>query len=182
MPRYRRAKTAGATYFFTLVTCRRQNILCDEPIRTALRHAIRHVQASRPFAIDAWVLLPDHLHCIWTLPPEDNDFPARWSLIKRHVSLACAAQYKRDDWITPAKRKHRESTIWQRRYWEHQIRDETDYRRHMDYIHHNPVKHGLCTDVAAWPYSTFHRHVRQGKYPIDWGTSYKEVGEHSFGE
>jgi len=135
MSRYRRTNTAGATYFFTVVTYRRQAILCNAPVREALRDAIVAVREQRPFTIDAWVLLPDHLHCIWTLPPDDVDFPLRWSMIKRRVSIVCAADYKRTDWLTASKRKYRESTLWQRRYWEHQIRDETDFIRHVDYIH-----------------------------------------------
>lgn len=169
MSHYRRANTAGATYFFTVVTYRRQPMLCDTPVRKALREAIVAVRAQRPFTIEAWVLLPDHLHCIWTLPPDDVDFPVRWNMIKRRVSLACAAAYKRPDWLTASKRKHRESTLWQRRYWEHQIRDETDFIRHVDYIHYNPVKHGLCQQVAQWPHSTFHRYAAQGVYALDWG-------------
>ena len=182
MPRYRRANVAGATYFFTVVSYRRQAILCDEPIRTALRQAIKQVQSLRPFTIDAWVLLPDHLHCIWTLPESDSDFATRWSMIKRKVSLACASRYKREDWITPSKRKHRESTIWQRRYWEHQIRDDGDFMRHVDYIHYNPVKHGHCERAALWPYSTFCRYVKQGTYPVDWGAADTKLEEGTFGE
>ena len=169
MSHYHRANTAWATYFFTVVTYRRQPILCDTPVRTALRNAIVTVREQRPFTIDAWVLLPDHLHCIWTLPPNDVDFPVRWSMIKRRVSVACAAAYKRPDWLTASKRKHRESTLWQRRYLEHQIRDETDFIRYVDYIHYNPVKHGLCQQVVQWPHSTFHRYAAQDVYALDWG-------------
>ena len=155
MSYYRRADTAGATYFFTVVTYRRQAILCDERVRQALR--------------DAWVLLPDHVHCLWTLPPGDADFSMRWSMIKRQVSVTCSSLYKHPEWINPSKRKHRESTFWQRRYWEHRIRGESDLRRHVDYIHYNPVKHGLCQRAVEWPHSTFHRYVAQGAYSADWG-------------
>lgn len=168
MSRYRRASTSNASYFFTVVTYRRQPILCDEAIRNALRAAIEKVRAMRPFVIDAWVLLPDHLHCIWTLPEGDADFSTRWMMIKRAVSLACREHYKRMDKMTASKSKHRESTIWQRRFWEHQIRNEDDFARHTDYIHFNPVKHGHVRHVADWPYSTFHRYVRDGLYPPDW--------------
>lgn len=169
MSRYRRSQTPGATYFFTVVTYRRQAILCDAPIREALRNAIAAVRAKRPFTIDAWVLLPDHLHTIWTLPPGDADFATRWAVVKRRVSVACGEDYRRADWINSSKQKHRESTLWQRGYWEHQIRDENDFERHMDYIHFNPVKHGHCKQVSEWPYSTFHRYVEQGVYSLDWG-------------
>ena len=182
MSQYRRANTPGGSYFFTLVSYRRQAILCDEPIRIALREAIKTVQSSRPFTVDAWVLLPDHLHCLWTLPPDDADFSGRWSLIKRRVSLSCAELYKRDDWISTSKLKHRESTIWQRRFWEHQIRDQADYNRHVDYIHYNPVKHGLCNSPADWPYSTLHRYIKAGKYPSNWAASMRSFNDIDFGE
>lgn len=172
----------GATYFFTVVSYRRRAILCDESVRTVLRDAINHVRTLRPFTIDAWVLLPDHLHCIWTLPEGDSDFSTRWGMIKRKVSLACGNQYKREDWITSSKRKHRESTIWQRRYWEHQIRDDGDFMRHVDYIHYNPVKHGRCKSAALWPYSTFSRYVKQGVYMMDWGADDTIFEEGAFGE
>lgn len=168
MSRYRRANTAGGTYFFTVVAYRRQPILCDEAIRNALRTAIETVRAAHPFAIDAWVLLPDHLHCVWTLPPGDADFSGRWSLIKSRVSRAVGSQYRRAEWMNASKLKHREATIWQRRFWEHCIRDENDFRRHVDYLHFNPVKHGLVSRVADWPHSTFHRFAAEGKYPLDW--------------
>ena len=171
MSRYRRADTPGATYFFTVVSYRRQPILCDEPIRSALRHAIAEVRTRHPFVVEAWVLLPDHLHCLWTLPPNDADFATRWALIKREVSLACGPGYRKSAWLSASKKKHRESTLWQRRYWEHRIRDETDLARHIDYIHHNPVKHGLCRAPRDWPYSTLHRYIEAGTVPADWGAS-----------
>lgn len=175
MSRYRRASQTGASYFFTVVTYRRQPILCDVPVRSALRAAIQAVRTARPFAIDAWVLLPDHLHCIWTLPEGDADFSMRWMMIKRAVSNACREQYRRGDWINASKQKHRESTIWQRRFWEHRIRDERDFERHADYIHFNPVKHGHAESAAAWPHSTFHRFVREGLYRTDWSGKNDEL-------
>lgn len=170
MSRYRRSNTDGATFFFTVVTYRRQPILTNEPLRAALRTAILRVRERYPFAIDAWVLLPDHLHAIWTLPPGDADFGLRWGGIKRLVTHAVAADYERADWRNASRLARRESTIWQRRFWEHQIRDEDDFRHHMDYLHFNPVKHGLVETVADWPYSTFHRLVDSGVYPADWAT------------
>jgi len=158
-----------------VVSYRRQPILCDTSIRHALRAAIFRVQTSRPFTIDAWVLLPDHLHCIRALPEEDADYSTRWNLIKRDVSVACATDYKRSEWLTASKTKHRESTIWQRRFWEHQIRDEDDFKRHVDYMYFNPVKHGLCTQVIEWPYSTFHRDMVKGHYPTNWGGNMDSV-------
>jgi len=181
MSRYRRADTPGATYFFTLVTYRRQPILCDAPIRTALRDAIHEVRTRRPFVVDAWVLLPDHLHCLWTLPPGDADFATRWSQVKRGVSMACGQQYRREAWLTASKMKHRESTLWQRRYWEHQIRNEADFVRHIDYIHYNPVKHGLCQAPSEWPYSTLHRYIEAGIVLADWGANVPSI-DGEFGE
>jgi putative transposase len=168
MSRYRRATTAGSSYFFTVVSYRRQPILCDTSIRVALRNAIEAERALHPFTIEAWVLLPDHLHCVWTLPEGDADFSTRWMKIKRAVSLTCGDEYRRDDLLSASKLKHRESTIWQRRFWEHKIRDEEDFARHVDYIHFNPVKHGHVQRAMDWPYSTFHRYVRDGGYAQDW--------------
>jgi len=167
MSNYRRAKTKGGTYFFTVVSYRRQKILCHENVRQALREGIREVQKTHPFIIDGWVLLPDHLHCIWTLPPDDADFGIRWAMIKRFVTKQCN-WLRRSDLMTASKRKRKESTLWQRRFWEHQIRDELDYEKHMDYIHYNPVKHGFTTAVKDWPYSTFHRYVKEGIYDENW--------------
>ncbi|WP_027865173.1 REP-associated tyrosine transposase [Massilia alkalitolerans] len=166
MPYYRRSLT-GSTYFFTVVTHRRRPILCDDAVRTALRHAIERVRTRLPFTTDAMVLMPDHLHCIWTLPDDDTDFSSRWSQIKHHVSSTCNRLYPM---TLSRSRQHRGAgSIWQRRFWEHQIRDEIDMERHVDYIHFNPVKHGLVTGASQWPYSTFERHVRAGAYTRDWG-------------
>ena len=182
MSRYRRAKTTGASYFFTVVTYRRQNILCDIPLRTALREAVTKTRQHHPFTIDAWVLLPDHLHCIWTLPEGDADFSMRWSRIKRYVSIATKERYRNSEWLTDSKKKHRESTLWQRRFWEHRIRDQDDFNQHLDYIHYNPVKHGLCEHPAEWPYSTLHRYVRENVYPINWSVEGGHFKGVSFGE
>jgi putative transposase len=142
-------------------------MLCNEPVISALREAISRVRLSRPFFIDALVLLPDHLHCVWTLPEDDANFSVRWSLIKHDVSFACRDMYG-DAPMTASRRKHRDGGFWQRRFWEHCIRDDADYWRHVDYIHLNPVKHGLVECVVQWPYSTFHRYVRDGMCPADW--------------
>lgn len=137
--------------------------------RIALRSTIEEVRSQYPFTIEAWVLLPDHLHCIWRLPAGDNDYSKRWGLIKAGFTKKTKQLFQRDEWMSDSKMRHREATIWQRRFWEHQIRDETDYQTHMDYIHFNPVKHGLVSNVNEWPYSTFHRYVREGVYGIEWG-------------
>ncbi|MXS86101.1 transposase [Nitrosomonas sp. HPC101] len=175
MSNYRRVRAGGGVYFFTLVTRHRQKILCHENIRQALRAGIETTRLARPFVIHGWVLLPDHLHCIWALPPDDADFSVRWSMIKRFVTQQCGLQ------SSTGQRKN-ESSLWQRRFWEHQIRNERDYRRHMDYLHYNPVKHGLVTKVSDWPYSTFHRHVRLGTYEPDWAGTTPEPEPATTGE
>ena len=164
---YRRAFTPGGSFFFTLVTQGRKLIFANAETVEVLRNAFRSVRQSRPFEIDAMVVMPDHLHCIWTLPPGDADFSTRWRLIKTWFTKHC------DPVLRPApstirKSKH-EQAIWQHRYWEHQLRDESDFARHVDYIHYNPVKHGLTASPMEWPYSSFRRYVEAGIYPSDWG-------------
>lgn len=161
MPNYRRIHTPGATYFFTVVTFHRRPILASTNAIHALRRSVADVQRHMRFQIDAWVILPDHVHAIWTLPLGDADYPRRWGRIK--------AQFTRQCGIEHAAKPGRYAGIWQPRFWEHLIRDEHDAATHMDYLHFNPVKHGLVTKVSDWPWSTFHRHVRDGVYPADWG-------------
>jgi putative transposase len=169
MPNYRRHYAPGGTYFFTVVTYDRHPWLCTEAARHALRAAIRKVQTEKPFHILAWVLLPDHLHCLWALPPGDADFSGRWRAIKAVVSRYCAPRpHERAPDRSRARRRERQ--LWQRRFWEHTIRDENDLTAHVEYIHYNPVKHGLCRAPAQWPYSSFHRYVREGLYAADWAS------------
>ncbi len=182
MPNYRRANIKGGTYFFTVVTYRRQTFLCNDHVRKALRDGILAVQTAHSFIIDGWVLLPDHLHCIWTLPPGDANFSVRWAMIKRFVTKQCGPDLRREDWMNKSKRRRNESTIWQRRFWEHQIPDERDYERHMDYLHYNPVKHGYVKNVKDWPYSTFHRYVSQGVYGQNWAGDGAVTVDKEFGE
>jgi len=167
MSHFRRIRS-GPSYFFTLVAYRRRPILCDDAIRSALRTAFDRTRDRIPFTIDAIVLMPDHLHCIWTLPDGDFDISRRWAQIKHHVSYTCRDAYS-EFVCTETRCRRGESAIWQRRFWEHQIRDEHDMERHVDYIHYNPVKHGHAASAAEWPYSSFGRYVRQGIYPVDWG-------------
>ncbi len=164
---YRRAKTAGATYFFTVVTFNRQPLFKTDTTIQLLRQAFYTVKQRHPFDIDAIVLLPDHLHCIWTLPEDDADFSMRWRLIKTYFSRHCPENHK--CYRSLARLKKQEQAIWQRRFWEHQIRDERDFERHVDYIHYNPVSHQLVDAPCNWPYSSFHRYVEQGVYPNNWG-------------
>lgn len=164
MANYRRVKIDGATYFFTVnLLERRANALLVQEIDT-LREVVRQVKAKHPFHIDGWVVLPDHLHALWTLPPGDNDYSLRWRLIKSGFSRALP----RTEHISQIRQAAGERGIWQRHFWEHWIRDATDYRQHLDYIHLNPLKHGLVAKVKDWPYSSFHRHVAAGVYPADW--------------
>jgi putative transposase len=163
MPDYRRNRVPGGTYFFTVnLRDRRADLLVSHI--DGLRRAVRETRERMPFHIDAWVILPDHLHCLWTLPEGDADYPKRWHAIKTAFSMALPNH------SGPAHAKLRagERGIWQRRYWEHTIRDDRDYAAHMDYIHFNPVKHGLAQHPAAWAFSTFHRCVAQGLYPAGW--------------
>ncbi|MDR3416483.1 MAG: transposase [Nevskia sp.] len=146
----------------------RQPLLTLPEVRDGLREAIREVRKQRPFHVDAWVLLPDHMHCIWTLPPDDADFSARWSIIKRLTTRRVGALAQGDERSSPRRKAKRHGTLWQHRYWEHVIRDDEDYARHVDYIHWNPAKHGYVERVADWEWSTFHRYVRQGAYHVDW--------------
>lgn len=171
MPEYRRVRTAGGTYFFTVNSHLRQPILTTLFVRHALRAGILRARQTLPFKIEAWVLLPDHLHTIWTLPPEDHNYSARWAIIKRQVSRGCGKQLQSPDQVSASRQKRRESSLWQRRFWEHQIRDELDFERHMNYLHWNPVKHGYVEKVADWPFSSFHRLVSKGIYPSDGGAA-----------
>ena len=134
-----------------------------------LRTAVRSVHRLHPFTINARVVLPEHMHCVWTLPPGDADYSLRWRLIKTFFSRAFG---RIPFGCTPASRR---AGIWQRRYWEHLIRNEEDFRRHVDYVYVNPLKHGLVRHIRDWPYSSFHRDVRAGLYPADW------AGGSSFG-
>ncbi|MDR3419272.1 MAG: transposase [Nevskia sp.] len=164
MPNHRRAYVPGGMWFFTVNLLQRHGN--DLLIREVdlLRSVTGRVRRLRPFKIDAWVVLPDHLHCVWTLPADDADFSTRWRLIKTLFSRALPKTERR----SAVRVAVGERGIWQRHYWEHCIRDEDDYRRHVDYVHVNPLKHGLVGRVADWPYSTFHRAVQAGLYAIDW--------------
>ena len=164
MPDYRRAWHPGGTYFFTVnLLQRRGNDLLTRHI-DLLRKAVSLIRQRHPFVIHGWVVLPEHLHCIIELPPDDADFATRWRLIKLTFSKALPITERR----SKVRIARGERGIWQRRYWEHLIRDEKDFHAHMDYVHINPLKHGLVKRVNEWPYSTFHRLVEKGVYPADW--------------
>ena len=164
MSKYRRNYQNNGTYFFTVnLADRKEHHLTNQ--FQSLRTSISRVKAERPFNINAWVVLPDHIHCIWTLPEGDADYSMRWKAIKTRFSLA-----------NPSLKR----PVWQLRFWEHTIRSQTDFNAHMNYIHINPVKHGYVTRVKDWRFSSFHYWVRRQVYSIDWAGDDSESG--SFGE
>ncbi|GJL74924.1 transposase [Nitrosomonas sp.] len=164
MPNYRRLWCPGGTYFFTVNLLQRQgNDLLTRHI-DLLRASVATARKAHPFVIHGWVVLPDHLHCVIELPQHDTDFAARWRLIKMGFSKGLP----QNEMLGASRARREERGIWQRRYWEHLIRDPRDFNAHMDYVHINPVKHGLVKSVADWPHSTFHKLVKKGVYPADW--------------
>ena len=155
MSQYRRLYQPGGSYFFTIVTYQRAGILCRPDHITRLQSAFEKVMGKKPFTMEAFVFLPDHIHCIWALPPGDSDYSTRWRLIKAHVSVG----------IDKSANDRGEKNIWQRRFWEHLLRDEDDWCKHMDYIHDNPVKHGHVKSPGDWPHSSFCQALKEGLYP-----------------
>ena len=176
MTTYRRNFISGGCFFFTVNLADRRLQLLTEHI-DILRSAFRDTRQAHPFTIEAMVVLPDHLHAVWTMPEGDADFATRWRLIKTNFSRHLSVSER----ISESRSAKGERGIWQRRYWEHTIRDETDFARHVDYIHINPVKHGLVTRVRDWPYSSFHRMVKLGVLPEDWAGDVA-ARDGSFGE
>ena len=175
MVNYRRNRLPGGTYFFTVTLRDRTSRRLVEQM-VELRSALRQVKRELPFHIDAMVVMPEHLHAVWTLPPGDDDYAGRWRLIKSRFTRALIRTG-----VGLRRNEKGVYDLWQRRYWEHTVRDETDLERHVDYIHYNPVKHGHVKRVCDWPYSTFHRYVKAGVYPLDWaGVADEQEG--AFGE
>ncbi len=169
MPEYRRVKD-GRTFFFTVVTFNRQRFLCFKESRIALRRVIEEIRLLQPFEINAWVLMPDHIHCIWSLPEDDVDYSKRWGLIKSRFTKIVGKRLVGNNHSTKPRMKKREGIVWQRRFWELKIRNEKDYEIHCNYIHYNPVKHGLVSSPKDWDFSTFHRYVKNGTYSENWGS------------
>ena len=169
MTTYRRYFVAGGSYFFTVNLAERRLRLLTEHMEL-LRGAFRCARQRHPFVIDAIVVLPDHLDSIWTLPGGDSDFSVRWRLIKSSFSRGLP----QTEGVSASRLRKGERGIWQRRFWEHTLRDEDDFARHVDYIHFNPVKHGHVERVEAWPFSSFHRMVRLGVYPDNWAGGGKD--------
>ena len=182
MPTYLRSKTPGGTFFFTVVTFQRRRIFSELKYINILENIIAGVQKEHPFTLEAWVFLPDHMHCLWTMPPDESDYSKRWGMIKARFTKAISPDAGRSALLTGSKIRYREGTVWQRRFWEHQIRDERDLQTHLDYIHFNPVKHGLVKSPGHWPYSSFREFVKRNLYPDNWGEHLDLKFEADFGE
>ena len=168
MPGYRRAQLEGGTFFLTVVTHHRRRILCGPGVRRVLARAFAETRATRPFAIEGIVLLPDHLHVMLRLPSGDGDFSGRIGQIKSRFTRAYLTAGGSEAPATSSRTRQRYRGVWEKRFWEHTIRNVRDYCLHLDYIHYNPVKHGLVAKAADWPFSSFHRYVRLGRYAPDW--------------
>jgi putative transposase len=183
MPDYRRVKLKGATYFFTLVVYQRQHIFSSPKPISLLTESIDRIKTYHPFNIEAYCILPDHIHFIWSLAEDDNNYSMRIAQIKRRFSKQFAEIFDLPKDISESRQKRKELTIWQRRFWEHWIRDENDLNRHIDYIHYNPVKHGLVSSVQDWKYSSFHEFVEMGYYNLEWGEDTQiDQEKYQFGE
>ena len=173
--RYRRATLAGVTYFFTVNLAERRDDYLTQHM-DLLRDVIHRVKIAHPFHIDAMVVFPDHIHAMWTLPDDYADYPMRWSLIKAGFSRGLSKTER----INESRQSKRERGIWQRRYWEHLIRNDRDYAAHVDYIHINPVKHGYVIRAVDWPHSLIHQYVERGWAAPDWSVDPDDIGD--FGE
>jgi len=169
MPTYRRAYVPGGTFFFTITTYNRTPLFSEKDNISRLRSAVATVKSEMPFEIVGAVVLPDHLHFLWTLPPGDTDYSRRIGKIKVTFTRSLRGNRLLPDNVPRSRRKRRESDVWQRRFWEHTIHDEKDFQRHLDYIHYNPVKHGYVSCPHLWQYSSFNQWVRKGGYTVDWG-------------
>jgi putative transposase len=181
MGSYRRWYKTGAYIFFTVVSYRRRPWFLESDARRWLGTAIRRTRLERPFQTFAMVLLPDHLHAVWKLPDGDEDYATRWRLIKTRFTRMLLAAEQKTPIRNPSRRRSGEQAVWQRRYWERILRDENDLKRHVDYIHYNPVKHGLVSRAIDWPFSTFRRFIDRGEYPSNWGNDI-DITLNAFGE
>jgi putative transposase len=171
MPEYRRWFVPGGTVFLTVVTYDRAPLFADPADVDRLRRAISAVRSEWVFEFSAAVVLPDHVHFLWALPPGDAKYPKRIGRMKALFTKSLSDEDERRSAPSESRRRHRESGVWQRRYLEHTIRDEDDFKNHLDYIHYNPVKHGLVACPHAWPWSSFGRWVAAGEYTPEWGCS-----------
>jgi len=173
MTNYRRNRVPGGTFFFTVAIADRHLDILVRHI-DLLKTALYEARKRAPFVNLGLVVLPDHLHAVWRLPEGDADYSSRWRSIKGRFSRVVPPC----EWVSDSRAAKRERGVWQRRFWEHTIRDEEDLHRHLDYVHYNPVKHGLVTCAADWPHSTFHHYVRRGVYPPDWGGGTIQDGDY----
>ncbi len=169
MSNYRRAHIPGGTFFFTIKTENNAPIFAEQHNVILLGQIIRETKERWPFEVNAMVLLPDHLHAIWSLPPGDDDYPARWGWFKKEFTKRYLSQGGNEQHTSPSRKRYRRRGVWQRRYWEHTIEDEEDFEAHFDYVHWNPVKHKYVSCPRDWPHSSFHRWVVAGVYDIHWG-------------
>ena len=174
MPNYRRSHIPGGCNFFTVVAYHRLPILTGVESRTILRQAFIDVRERYPFTLDAICLLPEHIHCIWTLPEQDSNYSLRWKEIKRLFTRDYLSRVGPGEPRSASRQERGEAAIWQRRFWEHSIRSEGDLNRHLDYLHYNPVKHGLVKRPEDWPWSSFHRFVKIGCYEKSWGADFSQ--------
>lgn len=183
MPNYRRIKIKGAKVFITMVTYKRLSILTSPQSRQILRYAWNLTSQHFPFSTDAICLLPDHIHALISLPEHESDYSTRIREIKRLFTKGYLISNGKQEERNQSRLDKNEASVWQRRFWDHIIRDDIDYQNHFDYIHYNPIHHGLVDNVASWQWSSFHRYVRLGVYDDDWGTNYSGKGKGSdFGE
>ncbi|MGI6741010.1 MAG: REP-associated tyrosine transposase [Brevefilum sp.] len=183
MPEYRRIYTPGGIYFFTLVTYQRKKIFSQPCARSLFSDAVSHVRKYQPLTTIAHCILPDHIHLIWQMPEDNFDYSKRIGAIKRHFSIKYCEQFNIHPPQNKTMIKRREVAIWQRRFWEHSIFDENDFEHHLNYLHFNPVKHGLVDRVQDWEASSFKDFVKQGYYDLDWGGNYRNVKPNQdFGE
>jgi putative transposase len=183
MPDYRRVKIQGGTYFFTIVTHQRKQLFLHAKAPDLFLESLNHVNKFHPFSSLAYCILPDHIHLLWKMPVNDAEYSTRISEIKKKFSKYFIAEYGTSNFINQSQKNRGETGIWQRRFWEHYIRDEEDLERHINYIHYNPVKHGLVDQVNEWSASSFFDYVEQGYYTYDWGQGgLQKTDSHSFGE
>lgn len=168
MSKYRRYFIPGGSFFFTVVTEERAPLFEREGARALLGSVMRECRRRFPFRSVALVLLPDHLHALWSLPPTDDDYSLRWNWIKGQFTRSWVASNGKEQRRNAARQRERRRGVWQRRFWEHLIRDEADLEAHFDYIHFNPVKHGYVSSPRDWPWPSFHKYVASGHYPADW--------------
>jgi putative transposase len=168
MSHYIRSFKPGGTFFFTVVSDHRRPFLTDMLARYALRCAIEETREKYPFHQDAIVLLPEHIHCIWTLPEEDTDFSLRWKVIKHKFTRIFLKNGGKSLPVSHSRQLHKKRGLWQRRFWEHTVRNEKEFETLCNYIHYNPVKHGHASCPHIWPFSTFAQFVKNNLYPADW--------------